>query len=290
MRRAEELYDLILAVARRDDRVRAVILNGSRANPNARPDIFQDFDIIYLVNDLAAFKARPEWIDVFGERMILQVPDEMQNWDPGPEAAFRCVYLIQFMDGNRLDLTLFDIHHLERLPADSLSVLLLDKDGQAPYFAPASDADYLPKPPTPKQFADVCNEFWWISPYVAKGLWRGEIRYALHALEIVREQLLIMLDWYIGTSTQFKQSPGKWGKHLDRFLKPEEWDLLLKTYPHATVDEIWDALIAASDLFRMAAPGVADHFGYPYPDAEDRRVYAHLQHVRALPPDASEIY
>jgi aminoglycoside 6-adenylyltransferase len=55
MRSKDEMYELILNTARDDDRIRAVILNGSRANPNAPRDIFQDFDIIYLVTELAPF-------------------------------------------------------------------------------------------------------------------------------------------------------------------------------------------------------------------------------------------
>ena len=59
MRSEQEMYDLILGYARRHDDIRAVILNGSRANPNRKPDPFNDFDIVYLVRDLAPYgKAR----------------------------------------------------------------------------------------------------------------------------------------------------------------------------------------------------------------------------------------
>lgn len=37
MRSEQEMLDLILDTARQDERIRAVILNGSRANPNAPP-------------------------------------------------------------------------------------------------------------------------------------------------------------------------------------------------------------------------------------------------------------
>ena len=45
MRSEQEMRDLIINTAREDERVRAVIMNGSRTNPNAPVDIFQDFDI-----------------------------------------------------------------------------------------------------------------------------------------------------------------------------------------------------------------------------------------------------
>src|SRR5690625_5870810 len=68
MRTEQEMYDLILKVANEDQRVRAVAINGSRANKNAPKDIFQDYDIVYLVNDMASFLEEPNWVDVFGDR------------------------------------------------------------------------------------------------------------------------------------------------------------------------------------------------------------------------------
>ena len=46
MRSEEEMMNLILQVAKDDERVRAVYLNGSRTNPNAPKDRFQDYDVV----------------------------------------------------------------------------------------------------------------------------------------------------------------------------------------------------------------------------------------------------
>ena len=40
MRSEREMMNLILGTAQADERIRAVILNGSRANPNVKRDIF----------------------------------------------------------------------------------------------------------------------------------------------------------------------------------------------------------------------------------------------------------
>ena len=82
MRSEQEMLDLIINTARNDERVRAVILNGSRVNPNAPKDFFQDYDVIYVVTEKESFWADPGWIKVFGELMILQLPDDMS--DPPP--------------------------------------------------------------------------------------------------------------------------------------------------------------------------------------------------------------
>jgi aminoglycoside 6-adenylyltransferase len=289
MRSEREMLDLIVNTARNDERVRAVIMNGSRVNPNAPKDFFQDYDVVYLVTEKESFLADPGWIKVFGDLMILQLPDEMS--DPPPEGKDHYGYLMQFADGNRIDLTLFPLSKLDELEQDSLTLTLLDKDGILPLYPPPNESGYMPEPPTAKAFFDCTNEFWWVSPYVAKGLWRREIVYAKHMLDhYVREQLDKMLIWYVGVRTGFQKSPGKMGKYLQKHLEPELWQLLLSTYSDAEYDHTWDALLAMGELFRRIAIPVAEHFGFTYPYGDDERVSAHLRHVRRLRRDAKEIY
>jgi aminoglycoside 6-adenylyltransferase len=289
MRSEREMLDLIVNTARNDDRVRAVIMNGSRVNPNAPKDCFQDYDIVYVVTEKESFLADPSWIKIFGDLMILQLPDDMS--DPSPEGNISYGYLMQFADGNRIDLSLFPVSKLDQLEEDSLTLALLDKDGILPYFDPPNDSGYLPKPPTAKAFFDCTNEFWWVAPYVAKGLWRHEIPYTKQILDdYVREQLMKMLDWYVGMRFDFQKSPGKLGKYLEQYLEPELWQLLLDTYSDADYDHTWDALLSMGELFRRIAIPVAEHFGFPYPYGDDERVTAHLRHVRLLPHDATEMY
>jgi aminoglycoside 6-adenylyltransferase len=289
MRREQEMLDLIVNVAQNDDRIRAVIMNGSRVNPNARRDIFQDFDIVYLVTDVGSFRGDCAWIDRFGEIMILQMPEAMKDPPPANDGHF--AYLMQFMDGNRIDLSLFPIARLHDFQGDSLSVLLLDKDGTVEPFPAPSESDYLPEPPTAKEFADCCNEFWWVCPYVAKGLWREEIIYAKSMLdEVVRAQLMKMLTWHVGVKTQFLRSPGKLGKYLKQYLEPELWAMLEQTYCDARYDKTWEALDTMCNLFRTIALRVAEHSGFDYPRSDDQKVSAHLKHVRSLPKTATEMY
>jgi aminoglycoside 6-adenylyltransferase len=289
MRSENEMMDLILNIAKEDNLIRAVIMNGSRVNPNAKRDIFQDYDIIYVVTELDDFIRNLDWINQFGEMMILQLPDDME--DPPPEGNSSYAYLMQFADGNRIDLTIVPVSKLTEFLNDSLSVLLLDKDGIIPPFPPADESSYLPSPPTEKAYDDCCNEFWWVSPYVAKGLWRRELTYARQMFDLyVRDQLMKMLTWYIGVQNNFLVNPGKFGKSFQQYLEPDLWDQLFCTYADADYDHIWDALLAMCDLFRSVAIPVAEHFGFEYPTQDDKNVLDHLIHVRNLPLDASNMY
>lgn len=51
MRTENEVLTQLLDFANNEDKVRAVILNGSRVNPNLEKDIFCDYDVVFSVTD-----------------------------------------------------------------------------------------------------------------------------------------------------------------------------------------------------------------------------------------------
>ncbi|MFB9330359.1 aminoglycoside 6-adenylyltransferase [Paenibacillus aurantiacus] len=287
MRNEAQMMDLIMTTAREDERIRAVILNGSRANPEAKRDMFQDYDIVYVVVSVEDIIQERAWFDRFGERMIAQSSDEQLDVDRKLGDGF--INMMQFADGNRLDLQLVQADRLEELKPDSLSVLLLDKDGLIGAFDPPSLRDYAVKPPTAREFAACANEFWWVSTYVAKGLWRDELIYAKTMMEgPVREMLVRMLRWLVGARTNYAADTGKFGKYLERYLSPDEWASYRRTYPDADPERMWDALLLMGELFRQAGREVAAACACSYPEKDDRLVAAHLAHVRRLAPEAME--
>lgn len=293
MRNEQEMKALILDKAKRDERILAVIMNGSRTNPDAPLDCFQDYDIVYVVRDVTSFTADHHWVDRFGKRIIMQMPDLMDAAEG--KAATReeqFAYLMLFEDGNRIDLTLMTMKKAkEWVNGDSLSIILLDKDHQFDTVPPSDDRDYRLTPPSSVQFVNCCNEFWWVSPYVAKGLWRREIPYAKTMLEqYVRDMMLKMLSWYAGTRTDFMVSAGKCGKYLPLYVEESVWHDYLLTYPDAEPDHIWQSLFQMGNLFRTLAKQVADHFGYIYAEVDDQRVSAYLKHVHELTGNAKPKY
>jgi aminoglycoside 6-adenylyltransferase len=286
MRTDSEMFELILGVASRDERIRAVILNGSRVNANAPKDDFRDYDVVYFVNKIDSFTENHEWIDVFGERVILQIPDLMRL--PGYEDttnSIRFAYLMLFKDGNRIDLTLFPVDKIETdFVRDSLSALLLDKDDRFGEFPPASEDDYLIKKPSEKEFLDVCNEFWWVLPYVAKGLWRKEITYAQFYLENpVRKMFMKIIEWRIGAETDFSVNFGTAGKNLERLADSPAYEKILATYADAESENIWKAVFLMADIFDESARKIAARFGFAYNTAESTNVRKYLKDVRSLP-------
>lgn len=290
MRSEKEMLDLILRFANDDERVRAVILNGSRVNPEVHRDIFQDYDIVFIVSSVEGFVVERSWIGSnFGELIIMQTPDE--HGVPSLDLNNNFAFLMLFTDGNRIDLTLYPVEKISSFEHDSLSLLLLDKDDIVGTLSPPSNKDYLAKPPTAQQFAECCNEFWWVSTYIAKGLWRRELSYVKFMYDRpVRDMLILMLKWHIGLRTNFAVDSGKMGKYYEKFLEPKHWEAFVKSYPDAEYENIWQALFIMCDLFREIALEVANYYQYDYPAMDDKRVSNFLQHIRILPQDAKGIY
>ncbi len=290
MRTEQEMFDLILNIAKNDERIRAVFMNGSRTNPNATKDIFQDYDIEYVVKETKSFREDKSWIDKFGERLYMQYPEGNSLFPSDVENCY--AWLIQFTDGNRLDLTICTLTQaFQDIRNDKLCKILLDKDKCLPYIPEATDETHWVKKPTECQLMDACNEFWWCLNNVAKGLWREEVPYVMDMLNhAVRPMLILLLGWKIGYDTNFTVSIGKSGKYMYRWLKESEWNAFLKTYPSGVVKDIWESVFIMCDLFNDIAKEVSFIMNVKYNEVEANNSLKFLKDVFVLPKDAEKIY
>jgi aminoglycoside 6-adenylyltransferase len=289
MRTEKQMLELILSVAKNDERIRAVYMVGSRVNHHAKKDLLQDYDIGYVVVDTQSFIRHPEWIDVFGERLIMQLPDEMDRLI-GLDMDFHrsYTYLMQFVDGNRIDLTIQNLHYIDEIiREESLLKVLLDKDQIFNQSIEPSDQRYWVKKPIESIFHRCVNEFWWVSLYVAKGLWREEVTYAMDHLNIhVRPQLMDMIFWFVGVKTDFSVSIGKYGKYLQKYLSKDHWNQLLRTYPDGSIGSMWNALNELTKLFFELSLVVAEGLGFRIDHQEASRCLAFIKNVQKLPTNA----
>lgn len=289
MRTKEQMMDLIMGIAKNDDRVRAVYMNGSRTNPNAPADLLQDYDIVYVVEETASFIADRTWPERFGDILFMQYPDEHPDYPSDKENSYG--WLMIFTDGNRLDLTVMTIARAkENVLEDMLCIILLDKDGILPAIPESSDATHRVRKPTEAQFAAICNEFWWCLNNVAKGLWRNEPTYAQDMInKVVRDQLLAMLSFKVGILTDYSVSVGKSGKYLPKWLSAEEWKAYLDTFSGADIAAMWESVKTMCGLFARTARFVAEKSNYTYNEQEEAGCLLYLRKIRNLPADSTEI-
>lgn len=291
MRSEKEMFDLIINTAKKDNRIRAVYMGGSRANKNCKKDIFQDYDIVYVVEENKPFYKDKNWIDIFGEQLYMQCP-ELVDYYNGINVNFDKSYrwLIQFKDGNRLDLHIVPVNEIN-ISNEKFFIVLLDKDNLFAEKSKTLDKNYWIKKPNQNEFYACCNEFWWCLNNVAKGLWREEIPYVHKALyEGSHPQLVKLLNWKIGYETNFQTSTGKASKYLKDYLSQDIWNRFLKTYINGNINDIWKSIFIMCDLFNEIALELSKNHGYIYDLDEANASYNFLKHVQKLPKNAKSIF
>lgn len=284
------MMNLILNKAKEDNNIRLVEMNGSRANPAVTKDLFQDYDIVYYVENLNYFLNDHSWVDYFGERIIMQMPDQM-GISPADKPRRSFSYLMLFEDGNRIDLTLTPIELIhESLENQDFRKILLDKDNKTANKTLSNENPYIVGKPNVKEFLDCLNEFWWVSTYIAKALWREELTLAKFIMEgPVRDMLITMLNWEVGVRSNFTVSTGKGGKDLIKYIDSELWGKLVDTYPNGNYENIWKSLFTMSYLFNEVSFNVAKELNFEVPEYVDK-VLLYLKHVEKLPKDSEYIY
>jgi aminoglycoside 6-adenylyltransferase len=281
MKTEKEILERLVNFAKSTEEVRVVILNGSRVNPNISCDLFSDYDVVFCVKDPSFFIHNLQWMNNFGERIIVQhniIGKDQLSWP---------VYLMIFTDGTRIDLTFFPIKIVKMQLEDSLKKILLDKDKVFGIVEPPNDSFYWIKKPTQKAFDETMNEFWFCSTNVAKGIWRKELCYASQMNSIIVHPCLIrVLEWHVGIENNWKISTGIFGKFLQKYLSKNIWDQFEKTFPNSNYNEIWNSLFISCDLVRKFGTSLAQKLDFSYPFEDDTRVSNYLSAIRSLPEDA----
>ena len=177
MRTEPEILDLFLQTAK-VLKVEAVAMSGSRTDPKAPKDEFQDYDIVYVVDDLDNLTSNLDWLDQFGTRMI-----EQHNI-----LGNHRLYLMLFEDGNRIDLTLCPKEHIQEwVDSEAGFIVLEDPKGLFEPYSP-SPQRFWTSPASAIDFEKACNEFWWVSAYVVKGICRKQLIYATDYLNTIRSR------------------------------------------------------------------------------------------------------
>lgn len=260
------LFELIMETAKKDDRIRAVAMTGSRIDPNAAHDEFCDFDIVFIVNDIKSFTTNDDWLDVFGEKLIMQKSSDRYTTPHNYDDFENYTYLIHLKDGNRIDLTLIDVLDLHSyILNQEPRTILLDKDKFIGLSSTEAGDYFSIKKPTEEEFSKVCNQFWWMVPNIVKGLCRKQLPYVKVVMEqFAMDDLLEVLNWCIGIDSNFSVGTGKWNKYLEKHLEPEVYKEFVEVFPNGHYLDIWEKLMSMCNLFQKQAIKVAGYFDFPY--------------------------
>ena len=253
MRTEAEMLDVILKISE-TLQVEAVAMSGSRTNQKASKDEFQDYDVVYVVENLDELIIDLSWLDQFGKRIIEQ----------HVLLDHRRLYLMLFEDGNRIDLTLCPKDHIQEwVDSEANYTVLEDKMG---LFMPHSPSPqrYWADPASQIDFEKVCNEFWWVSAYVVKGIHRKQLIYATdHLYGNCQQELLKVLAWQV-TADKGTIDVGKNYKHLFQYLPAEKEKEFSNLLDFSSLDKITQSLFATIQLFHQEAQSLAHKMGFDY--------------------------
>lgn len=252
-RSQEQMLRLILQTAK-SLQVDAVALSGSRTDDQAPKDEFQDYDVVYVVDDLDNLTSDLSWLDQFGTRII-----EQHNI-----LGNRRLYLMLFEDGNRIDLTLCPTEYIQEwVDSEAGFTVLEDKKGLfEPYFP--SPQRFWTSPASETDFEKTCNEFWWVSAYVVKGICRNQLIYATdHLYGICQQELLKILAWQVA-SDRGTVDIGKNYKYLFNYLPAEKEKEFSNLLDFSSLDKITQSLFATMQLFHQEAQSLAQKMGFKY--------------------------
>ena len=253
MRTDQEMLGLILQIAKKLQ-VDAVALSGSRTNPNAPTDEFQDYDVVYIVDDLDYLSSDFSWLDQFGERIIEQEVT----------LGHRRLFLMLFEDGNRIDLTLCPKAHIQEwVDSEADFTVLVDDKGLFESYSSSPERFWI-HPASETDFKKACNEFWWVSAYVVKGICRKQIIYATdHLYGICQQELLKVLAWQVA-SDRGTVVIGKNYKYLFNYLPAETEKYFSNLLDFSSLDKIIQSLLATMQLFHQEAQCLTKKMGFDY--------------------------
>ena len=253
MRTDTEIMTLILQIA--DNlKAEAVALSGSRINPQTQKDEFQDYDVVYIVENLEELISDLSWLNRFGNRLI-----EQYNL-----LGHLYLYLMLFEDGNRIDLTLCPKEHIQEwVDSEAGFRVLKDDKGLFEAYLP-NPKRYWIYPPTEEEFAASCNEFWWVSAYVVKAIRRNQLIYATdHLYGICQQELLKVLAWQV-TSDRGAVDIGKNYKYLFQYLPAEQEKEFSALLDLSSLEKISQSLFSSMKGFDREAQILAQKMGFTY--------------------------
>ncbi len=253
MRAETEMLDLILQTVK-TIQVKAIAMSGSRTNPKTLKDEFQDYDVVYVVENLDELITDLSWLDRFGKRIIEQEVT----------LGHRRLYLMLFEDGNRIDLTLCPKDRIQEwVDSEAGFTVLEDPNGLFEPYSP-SPQRFWTNPASAIDFENACNEFWWVSAYVVKGIYRNQIIYAIdHLYGICQQEFLKILAWQVA-SARGKVDIGKNYKYLFQYLPAEKEKEFSNLLDFSSIDKITQSLLATMQLFHREAQRLAQKLGFDY--------------------------
>ena len=275
MRTEKEVVENVLAVAGKDESVRAVI----------RTDLlpgrkYQYYNFYFVVNSTEKYEG-DIFENCFGDRILLYRGDKnYPELFPNNTKA----HLMVFRDGTTIAIIIMDRdtflaryrgeENHENVWIGDTYLKILDKDGMLPAIERLDERQlWFAWTPSEEDYRGTCDEFWWVLKIFAEYTLRKELPSAMFYLNTaVRDLLNRMIRWHLFLRAGHPVDMGILDSNMEKLLGEERFALYKKTYPAADYGQIWEALDAVVKLWNVAGNDVAEHCGYTYPQETENNI------------------
>jgi len=271
----EVLVKRILAWAKSNENVTAVIATGSYSRGKRAVDEYSDYDVEIIAKDPVKLSRNDQWLRSFGKIWVSEYFDEGQSHP---------TRLIYYEGGRKVDFTLVGQQRLTDMARHGLDDLyrrgykvLLDKDGSTNSLPAAAGSHPANSLPTKEQFVSVIQEFWFEAMHIPKYLAREDLWVVKFRDWTMKETLLKMLEWHSLATHKGNVEVSHIGSKMRRWVDDTTWTELQAVYGHFDASDSWRSLLAETKLFRRLTRETASLVSLDYPADIERNVMGHIQ-------------
>ncbi|HEX3047610.1 MAG TPA: aminoglycoside 6-adenylyltransferase [Bacillota bacterium] len=272
MKTIQTMYDPIIQNlfrwAEAEEKIRAIVIVGSRARQNVPADDFSDLDLLIVTTAPDEYIKDSTWIEILGTPWLT-----FTEPTPLPEVKER---RILFAEGLDVDCILFPTTTIQESIESGISFfladlirrgmkVLLDKDGAMAKI----DLSRLETPkfvkPIEAEFSNLVQDFLYHYVWVLKKLGRGELWIAHSCLNsYLKWRLLAMIEWHARTVYGLDYDTWHDGRLIETWADPKIIGSFPTIFSRYDQTDIKQALAEILRLFQTTAQEIAKAWGYQY--------------------------
>jgi len=257
-----------------DPNVRLALLVGSQARTDTPADSFSDIDLALFASEPGRILREVDWIAQLGPYWTSHLEENALG--TGEERR------VLFEDGQDVDFAVFPVEFLASLVTDPRAVAVLrrgfrtlvNKDS-LPLSTPRGEP--RPSLPSPSEFANLVNDYWFHLVWTAKKLRRGELLTALEANNgCLRAMLVRIVRWHALARGPPGQDVWHGARFFERWADPRATRAFPETVARYDARSIARSLRASRVLLGWLSDELSESLAFPSPIRDRTGLSAYL--------------
>lgn len=262
MDRFMNIKEKLLALAKEDEDIKAIVLIGSSTRDTVKADEYSDLDVVIATE-------KPEgWLYGDCPEKLGSVKISFVEPTLGGGKERRILY-----DGSLdVDMIVFTPEQFEKAIREGVASwvmnrgyeILYDAEGFFTLLEEHISHELKPTDLAEPEFNNMVNDFFFHTVWASKKILRGELWTAKMCIDAyLKNYLLKMIEMY--SVSKYHADVWHDGRFLDRWAEKEILSDLEKCFAHYDREDMVSALLATLDLFCRLASQTAEIKGYKYP-------------------------